>query len=464
MHRSAPPACAAGSYFLCGIGGSGMSALARILSRRGCRVGGSDRNRDRGESPALFEALGAEGIALYPQDGSGVALYDALVVSTAVEETVPDVQAARLAGLPVFRRAEILAGLFNAAKGIGIGGTSGKTTVCAMTAWIFTACGCDPVVVNGGVMRNFDDNVRAGEGAWFIAETDESDGSIACFSPEIAIVTNITLDHKPLEELRLLFDDFLRRARLGCVLNLEDPESAALAARFPAALTFGIDNPAATLNAVALRPGPDATRFRLGGTCIDLPIPGLHNVSNALAAIGAGVLAGLPVAVCAQALEGFRGTARRLERVGEAQGVTVIDDFAHNPDKIAASLRTLRASSGRLIVAFQLHGFGPARLLREGLVQTFARTLEPDDVLLMPEIFYAGGSARRDCSAQEIVQDVARTGKVAHFFSGREAMAEHITQIARSGDRIVVMGARDDTLTAFAQDLLKRIEARKIAS
>lgn len=454
------------SYFLCGIGGSGMSALARILVRSGARVGGSDRSHDRGESPEKFAALAAEGIALYPQDGSGPKdSYAALVVSSAVEDTIPDVRAALDLGLSVIKRAELLARMFNAARGVAIAGTSGKTTVCAMAGWIFTACGRDPVIVNGGVMRNFDDNARAGSGAWFIAETDESDGSIALYTPEIAVLNNVTLDHKPIAELRPLFRDFLSRARGGAVLNLDDPESAALAQNYPKALTFGLDNPAASLNATAIAPAPDGISFRLENTTITLRVPGRHNVSNALAAIGAARLAGISLAESARALGDFRGTARRLEILGVENGVTVVDDFAHNPDKIAASLATLREFPGRLLVVFQLHGFGPAKLLREGIVRAFAEGLGPEDVLLMPEIYYAGGSAERSISAKDFTDAVAAAGGSALFFENRAAIADHLARIAQDGDRIVIMGARDDTLTGFGRDLLTRLAgARKTGS
>lgn len=458
------PSTGTKAFFLCGVGGSGMSALARILVRRGWRIGGSDRSHDRGETPDKFAALAAEGIALFPQDGSGVSAYDTLVVSSAVEETIPDVRAARAAGLPIRRRAEILADLFNAARGVAIGGTSGKTTVCGMTGWIFDRCGLDPVIVNGGIMRNFEDNARAGAGEWFIAETDESDGSIALFTPAIAVLNNLTLDHKPIAALRPLFGDFLTRARSGAVVNIDDPEAAALLSGTRDApgqtLTFGIENRAATLNATDLRPAPNGVAFRLGDLEVSLPVPGRHNVSNALAALGAARLAGLPLAQSARALRDFRGIARRLETVGTAGGVTVIDDFAHNPDKIAASLAALRESPGRLIVVFQLHGFGPARLLRDGIVNAFIQGLGPLDVLAMPEIFYAGGAADRTLSAGDFVEDVARSGHAALFFPDRSAIRLWLADCAQEGDRIVVMGARDDTLSVFAREVLTTMADR----
>lgn len=449
------------SFFLCGVGGSGMSALARLLVRRGVRVGGSDRGHDRGESPEKFAALAAEGVRIYPQDGSGPAHYDALVVSSAVEDSVPDVRAAHAAGWPVLRRAEVLSRLFNAARGVAVGGTSGKTTTCGMAGWIFRACGQDPVIVNGGIMRNFSDNAVAGTGAWFVAETDESDGSIELFRPEIAILTNATLDHKPLRILRPLFRDFLRRSARGAVVNLDDPESRFLLAEgVPDPLTVSLTDPHADLFASEICPLTAGVSFSVNGQTARLRVPGRHNVSNALAALGAAVKGGVDLGQALQALEGFEGISRRLDVLGSVDGVTVIDDFAHNPDKIAASLQALHETPGRLWVVFQIHGFGPAKLLREGFVHVFAEGLRPDDTLLMPEIFYAGGTADRTVSAKDIINDIRREGRQALSFDTRAEIAAHLLGAVQPGDRIVIMGARDDTLTTFGQDLLQALDGR----
>ncbi len=442
------------SFFFCGIGGSGMSALAAILRRRGGNVSGSDRSRDQGQTPEKFAELEAMGIKLYPQDGSGVVkTTDLVVVSTAVENTIPDIQAAQKLGVPIRRRADILAGLFNGRKGIAVGGTSGKTTVTGMTGQIFAACGLDPTVVNGGVMLNFAANFRAGDSDWFIAETDESDGSIALYKPEIAILNNVTLDHKPLNELRPLFTDFMARTRTGIVLNMDDAEAAALKPADKNVLTFGIERADADLSA------SDIEWNRRTGEhvrCV-LHVPGRHNISNALAAIGAALLAGISLRDAAAALADFKGIRRRLEIVGQAGGVTVIDDFAHNPDKIAATLATLTQTGGRLLMMFQPHGFGPMRMMRKELVEAFAAGMRADDMLFMPEIFYAGGTTTRDISSADLIADIAGRGRRAFFMQTRNDVAAELLHAARPGDRIVVMGARDDSLSDFARDLLEKI-------
>ncbi len=435
-----------------------MSALAAILQLQGYAVAGSDRGYDQGKSPEKFAHLKSLGIHLCPQDGSGVKPGDILVVSTAIEESIPDVQAARRLDLKVMKRAEILAWLFETRKSVAIGGTSGKTTVTGMAGWVFNACGLDPLIVNGGVMLNFNNNIHVGQGGWIVAETDESDGSIALFTPDIAVLNNVTLDHKPVAELRGLFTDFLGKARIGAVVNLDDPESAALLSHVANGLGFGIDHKAAMLNASGPSFSTHETAFTVthqgrSARCV-LQVPGRHNISNALASIGAALMAGIDLEKACAALAGFKGIQRRLETVGTKAGVTVIDDFAHNPDKIAASLATLRQSSGRLLIMFQPHGFAPMRMMRKEITQAFAEGMDAGDVLLMPEIFYAGGTTVKDISSADLIGDVRLLGRKAEFMQTREDVKDYLLSHARSGDRIVIMGARDDTLTDFARSLL----------
>ena len=204
-------------------------------------------------------------------------------------------------------------------------------------------------------------------------------------------------------------------------------------------------------------------RFRLTeratGTdlSVTLPVPGAHNVANALAALGAVRAVGVPLDRAVAALETFAGIRRRMEVVGTANGVTVIDDFAHNPDKIAATLKTLHAFDGRLLILFQPHGFGPLRLMKSEFIDGFAGLLRPDDVLLMPEPVYYGGTTDRSVSSGDIAEGVRAAGRHAEALPTRETCGDRLVDLARPGDRIVVMGARDDTLSTFAADLLKRL-------
>ncbi len=460
------------SYFFSGIGGSGMLPLALILRGKGVEVAGSDRSLDQGRLSAKFEYLRAHGIALFPQDGSGVTSAEQILVrSAAVEDTVGDVVAARRLGVADIKRPELLAELFNAAPvRIGVAGTSGKSTTTGMIAWILYRTGRDPTVMNGAVMKNFVTpdalfaSALVGKGDAFVSEVDESDGSIARYQPTVAVVNNIALDHKSMDELRALFRDFVGKAEIG-VLNLDNEETAALVMSAKVRThTFSTKSPLADLYASNIRQLPDGVCFdvleRNGATraSVSLEVPGLHNVSNALAALSAARAYGLALIDAAKALDGFSGAKRRLEVVGIANGVTVIDDFAHNPDKIAATLATLHAFAGRLLIMFQPHGFGPLKLMKQEFITCFAGNMASGDVLIMPDPVYYGGTVERSVTSEQIVAGVRARGLEAMAFAERAACGDKLIETAEPGDRIVIMGARDDTLSIFAGELVTRLQ------
>lgn len=462
-------------YFFCGIGGSGMMPLALLLHARGATVAGSDRSLDQGRTAEKFRFLAAQGIALSPQDGSGMKrAQQILVTSAAVEATVPDVQAAHRLGARQTTRAALLADLFNGTRSsIGVAGTSGKSTTTAMIGWILHAAGRSPSIVNGAVMKNFIAaetpfaSALVGDPALLVSEVDESDGSIALYTPAVAVLTNIALDHKALPELRALFGAFLQRAARA-VVNIDNEEAAAVAAHptLRGLLSVGIDNEAADLCAGDLALAADGVRFEVceresdARALVELPLPGRHNVENALCALGAARAAGVPLPTAAAALARFQGLKRRLEVIGTAAGVTVIDDFAHNPDKIAATLTALKAVPGRLLVLFQPHGYGPLRLLKDALIACFSRHLGPDDHLVMPDPVYFGGTVERSISSGDIVEALKARGRRADSWPQRAVCGDHLVREARPGDRIVIMGARDDTLADFASELLARLRQR----
>src|SRR4051794_4691062 len=336
----------ASKYFFCGIGGSGMLPLACILRASGAEVAGSDRSLDQGRVADKFAFLEAQGIRLFPQDGSGLVSADqVLVASAAVEDHVPDIAAARRVGAERITRAELLARLFNAAPlSIGVAGTSGKSTVTGMIAWILHEAGRDPTVMNGAVMKNFATpetpfaSALAGRGGVFVSEVDESDGSIALYRPRIAVLNNVSLDHKSLDELRDLFGNFAAKAG-KVVANLDDEDVRGLTGGLPADRLVGVsfEGRDSALAGGPVETGDGFTRFAVrAGTeerTVTLRLWGAHNARNALAALGAATAAGIPLDQAAASLESFAGLRRRFEIVGERNGVTVVDDFAHNPDK-----------------------------------------------------------------------------------------------------------------------------------
>ncbi|HEU0082133.1 MAG TPA: Mur ligase family protein [Bradyrhizobium sp.] len=459
-------------YFFCGIGGSGMTPLALIIKAKGGRVEGSDRALDQGRNTERFDYLRSQGVKLHPQDGSGIRrASQVLVTSAAVEETVPDVQAARRIGATVTTRAKVLAELFNASPlSIGVAGTSGKSTTVGMIGWILHRAGQRPTIMNGAIMKNFvalDSpfaSARIGDGEAFVSEIDESDGSIAFFAPRIAVVNNISLDHKSLDELRSLFRDFVAKAE-KVVLNLDNAETAALLPGLKPgrAVTYSLAAAQADLVASLPVPSPTGIAFTVtarnsGKTAeVRLNVPGRHNVANALAALCAAEICGVTLADAALYLGEFSGIRRRLEVAGTANGITVIDDFAHNPDKISATLETMHAFPGRLLVMFQPHGYGPIRMMKNELVSCFADGLHDEDVLVMPEPVYFGGTVERSIGSREIVCEIGRRGRKAFAFPDRSACGDRLVELARPGDRILIMGARDDSLSLFARDLLQRL-------
>ncbi|MFL0356369.1 Mur ligase family protein [Erythrobacter sp. GH1-10] len=457
-------------FFFCGIGGSGMLPLAQIASGYGHEVAGSDRSRDQGRTPEKFQWLADNGFTLFPQDGSGITSADQiLVASAAVEDTVPEVVRARELGCKRMSRAELLSSLFNeAGYSIAVAGTSGKSTVTGMIAWILSQGDYDPTVMNGAVMKNFVSSenpfasARVGTPRVFVSEVDESDGSIALYRPTIGVLLNVSLDHKSIEELRVLFGDYL--AKSGCaVVNFDNVDARALAGRAANCVSFGIETKDAD---ITVEQGSiEEAAFEISAAIVDnetrmiapltLPMPGMHNLSNALAAIAAVNAAGIGIDKAAFALRSFKGLARRFDIVGTTEtDITVIDDFGHNPEKCAATLRTLKSTPGRVIAFFQPHGYGPLRQMGDELAKTFATELGPEDVTVMCNPVYFGGTVDRSQGSERIVDLIAGQGGRAEHIAARKDCGKRIVELARPGDRIVIMGARDDTLSEFARSIL----------
>lgn len=455
----------ASRYFFCAIGGSGMLPLALLVRASGAAVDGSDRDFDQGRGLQKQAFLRARGIGLFAQDGSGVTGDggQVLVMSAAVEAQIPDRLRARELGLTQLSRASLLSSLFNAASiPVAVAGTSGKSTITAMTGWILHATGHAPTIVNGAVMANFrtPDNpfasVVPGSGPHFVAEVDESDGSIALYDPAVAVLANIGLDHKSLEELNRLFADYLARAGT-IVVNADSPEVMALARACTGrpVISWSVRGAQATLR--ARDAGGGAWRVTLADGSelpLHLQVFGEHNVSNALAAIAACEALGVDRAQAVAALASFTGVARRMELVGSQAGIPVYDDFGHNPDKIGASLRALQARHDRVLALFQPHGFGPLAHMGAELAAMLRATLRPQDRLWLTEPVNRGGTVVRNTVARDMP---ARIGPQVQFVEDRDAFVQAAASLARPGDAVIVMGARDDTLSDLALAVAERV-------
>jgi UDP-N-acetylmuramate--alanine ligase len=450
-----------------------MAPLAILAASLGARVSGSDRNLDRDLALPVFDDLRAAKVRLLPQDGSGVGRgLDALVHSTAVEPTNPDVIRADALGIPRIRRGSFLAAIAAARRSIAIAGTSGKSTVTAMVAHVLVATGRDPWFLGGGPVVRLDGalppgSLRLGGSDWFVVETDESDGSVAEFTAAIAVLTNLSRDHKEIEETARNFESLLAKTRERAVIHVGDPvlERVAIPAglsRIHVAREGDLIWAEPDLVARSIRLDPTSTRFLVDRVEVMVPFPGSLTAENALLALGAAVAAGVPLAEAAGALATFSGVRRRLERVGAASGVDVFDDFGHNPVKIAAALTALRPD-GALWVYYQPHGYGPTRFFRDPLIETFRSNLRAGDRLLIAPIYDAGGTADRSIRSEDLLSGLRAHGVDATLAAARPEAAARIADGARPGDRAVVMGARDDTLPAFAREVLAALAARSRA-
>lgn len=444
-----------------------MLPLAVILKGLGFTVSGSDRSYDQGRTPEKFAWISAQGINLYPQDGSGITPeVSSVVISKAVEDTIPDIAAAKSKNIPILKRVDVLIDLFNhAERRIAISGTSGKTTTTGMTGFLLKEAGLDPTIMNGGIFRNYAaqnpySTAFVGKSDIFVTEIDESDGieAVTQFEPDIAVIHNISLDHQPMEELKRMFAGFLSKTQTA-VLNADDGIVMDMGRDFGGKIiTYSAQGHQADLVARNIAPHPDGIEsaiFHDGeAVTLKLQLPGRHNISNALAAIAVGLAIGLSLEKCAEILARFQGIKRRMEVVGSSGGITVMDDFAHNPDKIAATLGTMKQFPGRLHIFFQPHGYGFLKVVGKELGESFAQYMGEDDILYMVEPFYAGGTVDRSVGSQSIIDDIVAKQRMAYLMPGRQEVKAAILKSIKPGDRIIVMGARDDTLSSYATEIL----------
>ncbi|HOW98842.1 MAG TPA: Mur ligase domain-containing protein [Kiritimatiellia bacterium] len=438
-----------------GVAGVGMSALAQALLARGARVTGSDRFLDQGQPPESLAVLRAAGVELAPQDGSGVtAATRAVVVSTAVEPDNRDVAAARSRGVEVVHRAEMLARLVRGRRLLAVAGTSGKTTVTGLVGWLLERCGRNPTIVNGGAVLGWKGprslgNFRAGRDDLWVIEADESDRSFLQFDPDWEIITNLSRDHFELGETTDLFRSFARRAASGVVCG---PGVAGL-------LRAGQADPGqAMLFEESLELVPRG--FVREDVTFEVPLPGRHNVENAWLAVQLCRHLGLHGGPLRMALASFPGIERRLERAGEAAGVAVVDDYAHNPAKIAAAWSTMAGRHARVLGVWRPHGFGPLAAMMPELVESLLRVMRPADQLFLLPVFYAGGTARQTVSSEDLASRLQAAGRTAVAMESYDALEHRVLAVAHPGDLVLVMGARDPELPRFARRMVHSLASR----
>ncbi|HEU4437722.1 MAG TPA: Mur ligase domain-containing protein [Methylomirabilota bacterium] len=444
-------------YHFSGIAGVGMSPLAQLMRARGHTVQGSDRSFDQGKNAEVAGRLRALGIVVMPQDGSAItADLDRFVYSTAVEADTPEVRAARALGLERVPRPALLAEIVDAGRpGVAIAGTSGKSTVTGMVGWITREAGMPATILGGAALAG-----EGGNGCFLLgtadgpvaAEACESDGTLTGYHAAIGLIHNISRDHGEVDVLRPQFEAFAKRSgRL--FVNVASAEAAALG-RLVGARTYGPD-PAADARLEIESTGPHRARGRLlldgGALVLDVPQPGQHNVENAAAAALIALELGITPEAVSTLLGRFPGVARRFEVIGvTASGIRVVDDYAHNGEKLRAAIGAAQAGAERVLAVFQPHGFGPARFLRSELREMMPGLLRPQDRLCYAEIFYAGGTVAKDVSSRMLADDLpAALG--CGYAPNHAGVIDWVRRAARPGDTVLLMGARDPDLPALAR-------------
>jgi UDP-N-acetylmuramate--alanine ligase len=449
-----------GDWNFVGIGGIGMSAIARILLQRGESVSGSDVK----ESP-LLDRLRAEGARIeIGHDASNINGARTVVVSSAIDRRNPEYVAAQRAGIPTLHRGEILAKLLREGRGIAVCGTHGKTTTTAMTHAVLRAGGIDATLVLGGIDASLDTNGHNGSSAWFVTEADESDGSFALLEPEVAVVLNVENDHlasdDELPKLVRLFEEFLDKVPEAgsAIVGIDNPLSASLAGikRGARTDTFGF-SASAGIHAANLRFDGLGTSFDAiaGGACLGtvaLGVPGAINVENALAAIAVARHLEIPFAKIAQALLEFRGVRRRFDVLARTARMTVVDDYAHHPTAVRATIAAARrCHRGPLVVAFQPHRYSRTAFL----AHDFADALLGADAIYLAPVYAASESPIPGVSERSIGDPLAAAGANVAYVERVEDLETRILADAPVGSMVLMLGAGN--VTDVAQRLASRL-------
>ena len=450
------------SYFFIGIAGAGMSAIAQYLQGAGMQVSGSDRFFNQGKAGDIKEKLEAAGIRCFLQDGQGINTEtDLVVVSTAIEDTVEEVKLAKKLSIPIIRRSELLALIAATKKTIAIGGTSGKSTTTGMLFDIMRHAGKNPSVISGAglvdlIREGKIGNAFVGSGEWLIIEADESDGSIVQYRPEIGVLLNIEKDHKELDELTEIFESFRNNSRYFSV-NRTNKYARQLSAGGEHDFSIDGSDEHATYQATEFEQNGFQISFKVNGVPFEMNILGRHNMENAVAATAAAAIAGVSLTDAAAALKNYKGIYRRAQVLGRKHGVWVVDDFAHNPSKCAAAITACQPVSEKVVAWFQPHGYTPTKFLRNEFVQEISEALRDQDEIWMSEIFYAGGTAIKDISALDLINEIKARGKNAYFVEDRNLFLDTARSHLNANTTLLLMGARDPSLEQFGRDVFEQL-------
>ena len=455
------------NFFFIGVGGAGMSAIAQYLAGNGKVVKGSDRLFNFPENDYIKTQLQKENIECFLQDGSGIDEHtEAIVISTAIEDTNVEIAKAKALNIPIVIRAELLAQICASKKTIAIAGTSGKSTTTAMLFHILYENGVSPSLITGAGLASLQQdgkigNAYCGTSDWLLIEADESDGTLVKYKPEIGLLLSIDKDHKEMDELFEIFQTFKSNTKGPFVVN----QSHTLAKKYSqnTAQDFGEGMPFDGINfsqkgfeiSFDVRNSMPGVNPNIENHTSNIRIPtiGKHNMENALACIAVANIVGVNVEQCANALKTYGGIYRRHQLLGVKNGVTIIDDYAHNPAKIAASIKACQPVGDKLVAWFQPHGYGPTRFIRKELVEEITQSLRPQDEIWMSEIYYAGGTAVKDISANDIINDLKANGVNAYFVEDRKELFTKMKPTLQQNAVLLLMGARDPSLEKFSKEV-----------
>ena len=446
-----------------GIGGAGMSGLARIMLSAGLQVSGSDAKES-----AITQALSVMGAKIFVgHDAAHLSGVDTVIYSGAISFANPELSRARDLAIPILTRAQALALLMDGKRSVAVAGTHGKTTTTSMLTVALQQAGADPSFAIGGLINSSGVNAHLGSGDIFVAEADESDGSFIAYKPYGAIVTNLELDHvdhfATLEDVYSIFLEFVRTIRSGgfLVLCIDDPGVKELRKRISrndiSIITYGLSESDYQISRMTLEPSGSFARISKNGALLPelvLNVPGEHNVLNATAALAAALALNIHVSEVLDGLKGFTGSRRRFERKGEVNGIEVVDDYGHHPTEITVTLKTARkyTQDGRTIVIFQPHRYSRT----QAFAPEFAAALELADLAYVLDI-YAASEAPIPGVTSQLITNASKTGTV-HYVPSMLGSLEKVVEVAAPGDLIITLGAGD--VNSLAPVILQSLEER----
>ncbi|HOK41403.1 MAG TPA: Mur ligase domain-containing protein [bacterium] len=456
------------NYYFLGICGIGMSGIAYIIKKMNLKdlVIGSDRFFDNNKNLDIKNKLEKNGIIIVPQNLEVYNKYkiDLIVVSTAISDDLLEIKEAKKRGIKIIHRSELLNEIVKKYKhSIAISGTSGKSTITALIGYIFYVGGKEPTIINGAIMNNFKKGNMLGNAIkgknknYVIFEADESDGSFLNYKPETAIISNISLDHQEITKLKELFFSFSKNVNKNLIINSDCENSNSIKFNCKKKI-YKITKNKIPGNIKELKIEGLNISFKYKGNIIKFRYPGYYNLLNILFSIKVAEIYKIKKEAIIKALNTYKGLYRRFDIKLKEKNYLVLDDYAHNPDKIENFIQTITKLQKRNFFIFQPHGFGPTNLMFEGYVNTFLKNIKRDDYLILLPVFYAGGKINKIRDSYSIYKELKKNNfKNVYYIKERKKVIEFIKKKKIKNSVIAVFGARDNSLNDFANEIAKSL-------